>query len=123
MDPHFDDRPARSGLRAEIRAAMAETGATEDAADTDTDAISTPALEIGDAVIEPACAAHCAMNPERHAAVVPQLRELNREARAVLPDRSAPRRPAGPHALRSRLRWAALHWARSRSSTDRATAF
>ena len=35
------------------------------------------------AVIEPACAAHCAMAPERHEVVVPQLRELNRRARAV----------------------------------------
>lgn len=35
------------------------------------------------AVIEPACAAHCAMNPDRHAVLIPRLRELNAEARST----------------------------------------
>ena len=35
------------------------------------------------AVIEPACAAHCANQPDRHASLVPRLRELNRLAREV----------------------------------------
>jgi len=35
------------------------------------------------AVIEPACAAHCAMNADRHVSLIPQLRELNRLAREV----------------------------------------
>jgi DNA-binding FadR family transcriptional regulator len=38
------------------------------------------------AVIEPACAAHCAMDLDRHVALVPQLRELNRCARDVAID-------------------------------------
>jgi DNA-binding FadR family transcriptional regulator len=35
------------------------------------------------AVIEPACAGHCAMKPDRRETVVPQLHALNRDARAV----------------------------------------
>jgi DNA-binding FadR family transcriptional regulator len=35
------------------------------------------------AVIEPACAAHCAMDPDRHASLVPQLRELNECSRRM----------------------------------------
>jgi DNA-binding FadR family transcriptional regulator len=34
-------------------------------------------------VIEPACAAHCALRADRNSTVVPQLRELNRRGRAV----------------------------------------
>src|SRR3954470_12553997 len=36
-------------------------------------------------VIEPACAAHCARRTDRHATVVPQLRDLNLKGRAVDP--------------------------------------
>lgn len=40
------------------------------------------------AVIEPACAAHCAMRPDRHDALVPTLRELNeRSLRIDVDDR------------------------------------
>lgn len=35
------------------------------------------------AVIEPACAAHCALRPDRHAMLIPQLRALNTEARGI----------------------------------------
>jgi DNA-binding FadR family transcriptional regulator len=35
------------------------------------------------AVIEPACAAHCAMSPDRHVALVPKLRELNARSQAI----------------------------------------
>jgi DNA-binding FadR family transcriptional regulator len=35
------------------------------------------------AVIEPACAAHCAMRPDRHDVLVPTLRELNERSRRV----------------------------------------
>ncbi len=34
-------------------------------------------------VIEPACAAHCALRADRNSTVVPQLRELTRKGRAV----------------------------------------
>jgi DNA-binding FadR family transcriptional regulator len=35
------------------------------------------------AVIEPACAAHCAIQADRHVTLVPRLRDLNRLAREV----------------------------------------
>jgi DNA-binding FadR family transcriptional regulator len=38
------------------------------------------------AVIEPACAAHCAIHPDRHTTLIPQLRETNRLAREVAID-------------------------------------
>jgi GntR family transcriptional regulator, transcriptional repressor for pyruvate dehydrogenase complex len=38
------------------------------------------------AVIEPACAAHCAVRSDRRTSLVPRLRELNREAREVAID-------------------------------------
>jgi DNA-binding FadR family transcriptional regulator len=38
------------------------------------------------AVIEPACAAHCAMQPDRHDALVPRLQDLNRRAREITVD-------------------------------------
>ena len=37
------------------------------------------------AVIEPACAAHCAQRPDRNAVLVPELRALNIRCRAVKP--------------------------------------
>ena len=41
------------------------------------------------AVIEPACAAHCAQRDDRNLALVPQLRELNLRCRAVEPQDKA----------------------------------
>ena len=74
--------------RGNVGGAQVHSPTTENAARTLGLVLQAHQVQLDDlagalAVIEPACAAHCAVRPDRHVTLVPRLRELNRRAREI----------------------------------------